>query len=144
MLGAFLAKTHDTQGKLLKDNSTATQAHQQNHCITANPPKLGRVIQNSWYDEECHDTRRCLQREVTQSIYIHKQAKATFQRLVRKKKRLYLAKFDDHLYRLFLGQESKRTWKMFNDSPSSMVSSMMFKNPQGKEAEEQDDSSLLL
>ena len=69
MLGAFLAKTHDTQGKLLKDNSTATQAHQQNHCITANPPKLGRVIQNSWYDEECHDTRRCLQREVTQGIY---------------------------------------------------------------------------
>ena len=25
-----------------------------------NAPKLGRVIQNSWYDEECRDTRRCL------------------------------------------------------------------------------------
>ena len=36
---------------------------------TADPSKLGRVIQNSWYDEECRDTRRCLQRDVTRGIY---------------------------------------------------------------------------
>ena len=26
----------------------------------ANAPKLGRVIQNSWYAEKCCETRRCL------------------------------------------------------------------------------------
>ena len=74
------------------------------------------VIQNGWYDEECHDTRRCLQRDVTRGIYTHKQARATFQHLVRKKKRLYLAKFENHLYRLFLGEESKRGRKMSNET----------------------------
>ena len=56
-------------------------------------------------------TRRCLQREVTRGIYTHKQVRATFQRLVRKKKRLYLAKFEDNLYCLFLGQEVKEHGK---------------------------------
>ena len=70
------------------------------------------------------DLSRCLQREVTRGIYTHKQARATFQRLVRKKKRLYLGKFEDHLYRLFIGQESKRPWKMFNErQPTTQVTS---------------------
>ena len=70
------------------------------------------------------DLSRCLQREVTRGIYTHKRARATFQRLVRKKKRLYLGKFEDHLYRLFIGQESKRPWKMFNErQPTTQVTS---------------------
>ena len=78
----------------------------------------------SWYDEECRDTRRCLQRDVTRGIYTHNQARATFQRLVRKKKRLHLAKFEDQLYRLFLGRESKRAWKMFNErQPTTQLTS---------------------
>ena len=69
-------------------------------------------------------TRRCLQREVTRGLYTHKQVRATFQCLVRKKKRLYLGKFEDHLYRLFLGQESKRAWKMFNErQPTTQLTS---------------------
>ena len=58
-----------------------------------------------WYDEECHDTRRCLQREVTQGIYTHKQARATFQCCAKKKKRLYLAKFGDPPFLLHKIQE---------------------------------------
>ena len=48
-------------------------------------------------------------------IYTHKQASTTFKRLVRKKKRSYLSKLEAHVYRLFLGQEGKRAWKMFNE-----------------------------
>ena len=59
-----------TQGlsKSLHKAATNTFPH-----TAAYPPKFGRVIQNSWYDEACHDTRRCLQREVAQGIYTHKQ-----------------------------------------------------------------------
>ena len=35
---------------------------------TGNAPKSGIVIQNIWYDEECHDIRRCLQHKVTLRI----------------------------------------------------------------------------
>ena len=35
---------------------------------TANAPKLGTIIQNSWYDEECHVIRRHFQCEVTKGI----------------------------------------------------------------------------
>ena len=73
------------------------------------------MLINSWYDEECRDTRRCLQCEVTRGIYTHKQARATIQHLVWKKKRLYLAKFVKNVFRLFLVQESQRAWKMFNE-----------------------------
>ena len=58
-----------------------------------NAPKFGRVRQNSCHDDEFHDTRRFLQRGVTQGIYTHKQARATFQHLVRKKQTLYLPQF---------------------------------------------------
>ena len=59
-----------------------------------------------------------------EGIYTHKQARATFQRLVGKKKRLYLAKFEGHLYHMFLGQESKRAWKIFNErQPTTQVTS---------------------
>ena len=73
-----------TQGLSKSLHKAATKAFPH---TTANPPKLDRVIQNNWYDEECHDTRRFLQREVTRGIYTHKEAGATFQLLVRKKKR---------------------------------------------------------
>ena len=49
----------------------------------AHPTKLGSVIQNCWYDEECHDTRRCLYLEVTRGIYTHKQTRSTFQSSMR-------------------------------------------------------------
>ena len=63
-------------------------------------------------------------RDVTWGTYTHNQARATFQRLVRKKKRLYLAKFEDNLYRLFLGRESKRAWRMFNErQPTTQLTS---------------------
>ena len=42
------------------------------------------------------------------------QARATFQPLV-KRKRSYLAKFEDHVYHLFQAQASKRAWTMFNE-----------------------------
>ena len=35
---------------------------------TGNAPKTGIVIQNIWYDEECRDVQRCLQRKVTLGI----------------------------------------------------------------------------
>ena len=54
---------------------------------TADPSKLGRVIQNSWYDEECRDTKRCFQCKVIWRIYTHKQARTTLQHLTRKEKR---------------------------------------------------------
>ena len=39
--------------------------------------------------------------------------------------RLYFAKFEDHLYRLFLGQESKRAWKLCNEEgqPANQLTS---------------------
>ena len=76
-----------TQGLSSSLHKAATNAFP--HTTANPPPKLDRVIQNSCYDEECRDTRRCLQREVARGIYTHKQARATFQRLVRKKKRIH-------------------------------------------------------
>ena len=36
---------------------------------TSNASKPGGVIKNSWYDEECCETRRCLQGEVSRGLY---------------------------------------------------------------------------
>ena len=46
---------------------------------------------------------------------------------------MYLAKFEDHLYRLFLGQESKRAWKMFDErQPTTQLTSPQVWHEHGK------------
>ena len=60
-LDPFAPLDEVTQGLSKSLHKAATNAFPH---TTANPPKLGRVIQTSWYDEECRDTMRCLQREV--------------------------------------------------------------------------------
>ena len=54
------------------------------------------------------------QGEVTWGSFAHKQARATFQYLVRKEMRSYLAIFRAKLDRLFLEHQTKRAWKVFN------------------------------
>ena len=56
-LDPFAPLDEVTQGLSKSLHKAATNAFPH---TTANPPKLGRVIQNSWYHEECRDTRRCL------------------------------------------------------------------------------------
>ena len=53
--------------------------------------------------------------EATWGICAHKQARATIQYLVRKKKRSYLPIFRTKVDMLFLGNQTKRAWKVFND-----------------------------
>ena len=64
-LDPFVSLEEITHGLSKSLHKAATNAFSHS---TGNAPKLGRVIQNSWYDEECCDRRRYLQREVTQGI----------------------------------------------------------------------------
>ena len=57
------------------------------HSIVGNAPMHCGTTQNSWSDEECHNKRKYLPQEVTFGIHMHKQARETFQYLLRKKKR---------------------------------------------------------
>jgi hypothetical protein len=65
------------------------------HTMFCNASVHDRPSQNRWYDEECRNTRRCWQQEL--AIGIHKQARATFQCLVRKKTREYFVKFEGEI-----------------------------------------------
>ena len=49
---------YDKRPRQLLDNNTTTTAYQQR--TTGNACKPGRVVRNSWYDEECCNTRRRL------------------------------------------------------------------------------------
>ena len=73
------------------------KAARNTFCHTiGNAPTPCRVMRDSWYGEECHDTRRDFERQVTRRI-CDKQARATFQCFVRKKMSSSLAKFEPHL-----------------------------------------------
>ena len=54
-LDPFTPLDEVTQGLPKSLHKAATNAYPH---ITTNAPKLGRVVHNSWYDEECRDTRR--------------------------------------------------------------------------------------
>lgn len=44
-----------------------------------------------------------------------------FRRLVRRKKRAYLAKLEEVIYQLFLGKDSKRAWRLFQERDSLVL-----------------------
>ena len=74
--------------------------------------------------EECRGTRRHLLQEVSQEICILRHTRANFQRLIRKKKRSYLAKLEAEEYRLFLWQDGKWACRIFYErKPSTQLTS---------------------
>lgn len=99
----------------------AGQAFPHTTVATPTPPR-SHVPQNSWYDNECREMRNRLQREVTLGARTHKQAQTSFRRLVRKKKRDFLAQQEAEIYQLFLGQDSEKAWRMFQErSPPTPI-----------------------
>ena len=77
--------------------------------------RFGSMLQNSWYDEECREMRITLQKEVLLGIRTQKQSRMFFRRLVRRKKRNYLAQLEREIYHLFLSQDSAEAWKLFRE-----------------------------
>ena len=61
--------------------------------------------QNNWYDKECKEMRTSLQREVLSGAITQKQSKKMYNKIVRRKKRNYLAQLEKELYHLFLSQD---------------------------------------
>ena len=94
------------------------------HSQPSRRPSSGKMPQNSWYDEECKETRATLQREVHMGTTTHRQSRITFRRLVRRKKRAYLAQLERDLYQLFLSQDSGEAWRLFREhSPTPAITS---------------------
>ena len=54
-------------------------------------------------------------KEVAAGIITHRQSQITFRRLVRRKKRSFLARLEQELYEVFLSQDSKEAWRLFQD-----------------------------
>ena len=75
----------------------------------------GNMPQNNWYDEECKEMRTSLQKEELSGAITHKQSKKMYSRIVRRKKRNYLAQLEKELYHLFLSQDSAEAWKFFQE-----------------------------
>ncbi|MCO5598120.1 hypothetical protein L7F22_052212 [Adiantum nelumboides] len=70
---------------------------------------------NGWYDDECRQLRARLNKDIATRNTTHKQRKISFRHLVRRKKRNFLAQLKQELYELFLSQDSKETWKLFDE-----------------------------
>ena len=54
----------------------------------------GTMPQNSWYDEECREQRAQIQRELILGVITYKQSRIAIRRLIRRKKRAFLAQLD--------------------------------------------------
>ena len=86
--------------------------------------RSGSMPQNSWYDEECKETRARIQRELLLGVITHRQSRITLRRLVRRKKRAFLAQMERDLYQLFLSQDSGEAWRFFHEhSPPPCITS---------------------
>ena len=69
--------------------------------------------------------RTSLQKEVLSGVITHKQSKKMYNRIVRRKKRNYLAQLEKELYHLFLSQDSAEAWKFFQErSPPPAIASI--------------------
>ncbi|MCO5607954.1 hypothetical protein L7F22_062156 [Adiantum nelumboides] len=80
--------------------------------------------QNSWYDEECREMRAQLQRDFLLGVITHRQSQTAFRRLVRRKKRAYLAQLERDLFDLFLSRDSGDAWRFFHEhSPPPVITS---------------------
>ena len=65
-----------------------------------------------------------LQSEVLLGIITHRQSQNAFRRLVRRKKRAFLATIEQELYQLFLSQDSGEAWRFFREhSPPPTITS---------------------
>lgn len=85
---------------------------------------FGNMPQNSWYDEECRETRAQIQRELTLGIITYRQSRIALRRLVRRKKRTFLAQLEHDLYQLFLSKDSSEAWRFFHEhSPPPVITS---------------------
>ena len=71
------------------------------HTQSEHMQRSGSMPQNNWYDEECREMRATLQREVLLGVMTHRQLQIAFLRLLRQKKRTYLAQLERELYHLF-------------------------------------------
>ena len=69
--------------------------------------RSGSMPQNSWYDEECRDMRAQVQRELLLGVITYRQSRIALRRLVRRKKRAFLAQIERDLYKLFLSRDFK-------------------------------------
>lgn len=84
----------------------------------------GSMPQNSWYDEECKDVRAQLERDLLLGAITHRQSRIAFRRLVRRKKRAFLAHMERDLYQLFLSRDSGEAWRLFHEhSPPPVITS---------------------
>lgn len=77
--------------------------------------RSGSMPQNSCYDEECREMRAQIQRELSLGLITYTQSRVTLRRLVRRKKRAFLAQMERDLYQLFLSPDSGESWRLFHD-----------------------------
>ncbi|MCO5586843.1 hypothetical protein L7F22_040788 [Adiantum nelumboides] len=84
----------------------------------------GSMPQNSWYDEECRERRAQLQRDLLLEVITYRQSRIASRRLVRRKKRAYLAQLERNLYDLFLSRDLGEAWRFFHEhSPPPVITS---------------------
>eukprot|EP00250_Pteridium_aquilinum_P004691 c14891_g1_i2 orf=2-1366(-) len=84
----------------------------------------GSMPQNSWYDEECREMRAQLQRDLLLGVITYRQSRIAYRRLVRRKKRAFLAQMERDLYQLFLSRDSREAWRFFHEhSPPPVITS---------------------
>ena len=68
--------------------------------------------------------RAQIQRELSLGLITYKQSRVTLRRLVRRKKRAFLAQMEQDLYQLFLSRDSEEAWRLFHEhSPAPVVTS---------------------
>lgn len=83
--------------------------------LPSSRPSCSTVPQNGWYDQECKTVHTQLEKEVATGARTRSQAMTLKRRMVRKKKRAYLAKLEEVYYQMFLGRDSKRAWQMMHE-----------------------------
>ena len=86
--------------------------------------RFENMPQNNRYDEECREVRAQLQRDLLLGVITYRQSRITFRRLVRRKKRAYLAQMERDLYQMFLSRDSGEAWRLFHEhSPPLVITS---------------------
>ena len=86
--------------------------------------RSGNIPQNSWYDDECKEMRAQIQSELVRGVITYKQSRIALRRLVRRKKRAFLAQLERDLYQLFLSRDSGEAWRLFHEhSPPPVITS---------------------
>lgn len=99
----------------LVHTSIVSAAHQSFPVTThiSGPPPVGLVPCNGWYDEECKQLRRRVRLEEKENSPFLLATMRDYKRLVRCKKRQFLARNEEELRSLLFSCDSKEFWRKF-------------------------------